>query len=401
MNSDNGMQKIRRGVAEIYTAEDLQRKLENSAKTGRQLRVKFGADPSRPDLHLGHSVVLRKLREFQDLGHKLIIIIGDFTAMIGDPSGRSKTRPALSLAETRANGKSYQEQVTRILDPDPSKFELHYNSEWLEPLGAAGLIQLAQSQTVAQILQRDDFAKRFAANSPIGIHELMYPILQAYDSVAINADIEFGGTDQTFNCLMGRELQKQRGLDPQVVLILPLLVGLDGKDKMSKSLDNYIGITEPSEVIFKKAMTIPDNLLLQYVELCTALDLDEAKERVRNDAYEAHKWLAREFVRLYHGAAAVEQAEKRYATVATGVTPDAMPEVIFERSSAPGGSVALVQLATSIGLTASKGEARRLTANGGLKVDGEKITDPNAVVQLSKNVVLQRGKDKFIKVIFR
>ena len=405
LSPQDAMSKILRGLSEVYTAEDLKNKFENSAKTGKQLRVKFGADPSRPDLHLGHSVQLRKLRQFQDFGHKVILIIGDFTAMIGDPSGRSKTRPALTLQETRDHGRSYQEQATKILDSDPAKLEVHYNSEWLEPLGAAGLIQLAQSQTVAQILQRDDFAKRYSSNIPIGVHELLYPILQAYDSVAIKADIEFGGTDQTFNCLMGRELQKQRGLEPQVVLILPILAGLDGKDKMSKSLDNYIGITEPAETIYKKTMTVPDNLLLQYIELCTDLDLTEAKERMQQDAYETHKWLACELVRLYHGAAEIEAAEKRYATVATGVAPESMPQVIVERAavaSATGAAtISLVQLTTTIGLTASKGEARRLTANGGLKVDGQKITDPNAVVSMAKSIIIQRGKDKFMKVIFK
>ena len=375
----------------------LEEKLELARRENRQLRVKLGVDPSSTDLHLGHAVVLRKMRGFQDAGHKVVLIIGDFTAMIGDPSGKSKTRPVLSLEETRANGETYLAQATKILDPNPEKLELRHNSEWLEPLGFAELIKLASSYTVARMLERDDFTKRYAAGVPISVHEFLYPLAQAYDSVMIQADIELGGTDQLFNLLVGRDVQRAYGQTPQIALTTPLLEGLDGVNKMSKSLGNYIGVSEQPDVMFKKAMQVPDTLVYRYLELGTSLPLDEAKTLTDKDIKEAHRVLARELVRTYHGDAPIRDAEARFDIVAKGGIPDDVPEVQIDPAELTDGTIWICKLATLAGLTASNGEARRLIQNRGLKLKGEAVTDANAQVTLP--VVLQKGKDTFRKAV--
>lgn len=303
---------LRRGV-QIFNEESLREKLKN----GEKMVVKFGADPSRPDLHLGHTVSLRLLKDLQDLGHEIVFVIGDFTAMIGDPSGKSKTRPSLTFEETRKSGETYFNQVTKILDAEKTK--IVYNSEWLRKMSFEDVIKLAGKYTVARILERDDFKNRFNSNIPIGIHEFLYPLMQGYDSVALNADLEIGGTDQTFNLLVGRELQRDYGQDAQDVMVLPLLVGLDGKEKMSKSLGNYIGIDESPEVMFEKAMRIPDNILFEYFKLTTDIDLKYAQELIDKDILEAHRQYAREIIKMYHGEKYIETAEERYKTVASGV----------------------------------------------------------------------------------
>ena len=386
---------LTRGAEHIVPEGGLAEKLTLAREENRQLRVKLGVDPSSADLHIGHAVVLRKMRDFQDVGHKVVLIIGDFTAMIGDPSGKSKTRPVLSLEETRKNGETYVAQAVKILDPDPDKLELRHNSEWLEPLGFAEIIKLASSYTVARMLERDDFTKRYGAGVPISVHEFLYPLAQAYDSVAIHADIELGGTDQLFNLLVGRDVQRAYGQVPQIALTMPLLEGLDGVNKMSKSLGNYIGVSESPEVMFKKAMQVPDELVYRYFELGTALPLDEAKTLSETDIKAAHRVLARELVRIYHGDAPISEAEERFDYVAKGGVPDDIPEAVIPESELGDGTIWVCKLATLTGLTASNGEARRLIQNRGLKLDGEAVTDVN--LQVALPVVLQRGKDKFVR----
>lgn len=386
---------IRRGAEHIQPEEALVEKL----KTGKRLRIKLGVDPSSADLHVGHAVVLRKMRQFQDLGHKVILIIGDFTAMIGDPTGRSKTRPVLSLEQTRKNGETYIAQATKILDPDLDKLEIRHNSEWLGPLDFAKIIKLAATYTVARMLERDDFKKRYSEGTPISMHELLYPLAQAYDSVAIEADVELGGTDQLFNLLVGRDVQREYGQEAQVALTVPLLEGLDGIEKMSKSLGNYIGIAEPPETMFKKAMIVPDALLLRYTELCTALDLTETKALVEKDVKEAHRVFARELVRIYHGETPIAHAEERYDYIAKGGIPDDVPEFKLPVSELIDGKIWICKLATLAGLTPSNGEARRMIQNRGLKLDGEPVTDDKLNVEVAQPIVLQKGKDRFVRVV--
>ena len=398
MDIQQAMTLLRRGAENIVPDDALEDKLRRAQSEGRQLRVKLGVDPSSSDLHLGHAVVLRKLRQFQDLGHRVVLIIGDFTATIGDPSGRSKTRPVLSLEQTRSNGETYVAQATRILDDAAERLEIRHNSEWLSPLGFGDVVRLASTYTVARMLERDDFTRRFRDGTPISVHELLYPLAQAYDSVAIRADVELGGTDQLFNLLVGRDVQRAHGLEPQVALTTPLLEGLDGVEKMSKSLGNYIGIAEAPEAMYKKAMQVPDVLLGRYVELGTLLDVGQVEARAEADPVGAHRLLARELVRLYHGEGHVEAAERRYDEVAKGRIPDAMPEVEVPASEFQDGRVGVLRLATLAGLTASNGEARRLIQNRGLRLDGEAIRDPKLWLELQAPVVLQRGRDRFVRV---
>jgi len=323
---EEALKLLMRGAEHIVPADGLATKLERAEAQGRQLRIKLGVDPSSSDLHIGHAVVLRKMRQFQDLGHRVVLIIGDFTATIGDPSGRSKTRPVLSLEETRRNGETYVAQATRILDSDTEKLEIRHNSEWLAPLDFAGIVQLASGYTVARMLERDDFSRRYREGTPIGVHEFLYPLAQAYDSVAIRADVELGGTDQLFNLLVGRDVQREFDQEPQVALTTPLLEGTDGVAKMSKSLGNYIGISESPEVMFKKAMRVPDALLYRYAELCTDLDLDLMKRMIEGDVMEAHRAFARELVRTYYGEDPIVDAEVRYDFIARGGIPEDIPE---------------------------------------------------------------------------
>ena len=342
-------------------------------------------------MHLGHSVPLRMLRKLQNAGHEIIFVIGDFTGMIGDPSGRNKTRLPLSLEETRQNGQSYFEQVTKILDP--AKARITYNSEWLGKMGFADVLKLAGKYTLARILERDDFANRYANNQPIGMHELFYPLMQGYDSIALGADIEVGGTDQTFNLLVGRELQKDYGQEPQEVITFPLLPGLDGVEKMSKSLDNYIGIDEPAEIIFEKCMKVPDNVLPDYFRLTTDIPEDEYKRHLELDIRQAHFIYAREIVRLYHGENAIEQAEKRYHSIALGKAPDDMRVVTISSEE-----ISIIELLKQAEFANSNSDARRLIEGGGVKLNGDVVSDLNLSVK--HDSILSRGKNKFVQIHF-
>lgn len=392
------LELLERGAEQIVPEGGLLEKLELARREGRQLRAKLGVDPSSSDLHIGHAVVLRKLRQFQDLGHKVVLIIGDRTATIGDPSGRSKTRPVLTLEETRRNGETYLAQATRILVQDDDLLEIRHNSEWLDEIGFEEMIRLASTYTVARMLERDDFTKRYQAGVPISVHEFLYPLSQAYDSVAIRADVELGGTDQLFNLLVGRDVQRAYGQEPQVALTTPLLVGLDGVEKMSKSLGNYIGIAEPPESMFKKAMQVGDELLMTYAELGTALELAPLAAQLEEDPVGAHRTFARALTVIYHGEDAVPAAESRYDQVAKGGIPDEMAEYVVAETDVQDGAVPVARLATLAGLTASNGEARRLVQNRGLRLDGEVVEDPQLRVELSEPRVLQRGKDRFVRV---
>lgn len=372
---------LKRAAVSVFSEDTLLQKLNS----GKPLKIKLGADPSRPDLHLGHSVVLRKLRLFQDMGHAVIFVIGDFTAMIGDPSGKSKTRVPLTFEQTRENGKSYFEQVTKILDPE--KTIITYNSEWLSKMNFADVLSLAGKYTLARIMERDDFAKRYTDNQPIGLHELFYPLMQGYDSVALEADIEVGGTDQTFNLLVGRELQRNYNQTPQDVITFPLLVGLDGIEKMSKSLDNYIGIDEPSEVMFEKCMKIPDTLMDDYFRLTT--DIIEYP----NDIREAHFVYAREIVRMYHNADAAVTAESRYREVAAGGMPDNLETITLDMPE-----IGITEVLVKIGFASSNGDARRLINGGGIKINNAVVTDVFMKLTCGKHII-NRGKNRFMRVI--
>lgn len=395
---ERALEILHRGADHVVPEAGLEEAVARSREGGRPLRVKLGVDPSSADLHIGHSVVLRKMRQFQDLGHRAVLIIGDFTATIGDPSGRNKTRPALGLEETRRNGRTYVEQATRILDPDPEKLEIRHNSEWLSDLGFGELVRLASTYTVARMLERDDFTKRYRDGVPISVHEFLYPLAQAYDSVAIRADVELGGTDQLFNLLVGRDVQKAYDQTPQVALTTPLLEGLDGREKMSKSLNNTIGVSEDPASMFKKAMQVPDALLPRYVELCTLLPVDAVRARLEEDPVEAHRVFARELVRTYHGDEPVEGAERRYDEVGRGGIPEEMPEVEVPPGELEDGRIGVLRLAVLAGHASSNGEARRLIQNRGLRLDGEPIEDPRAFVELDGPRVVQKGKDAFVRV---
>jgi tyrosyl-tRNA synthetase len=392
--------RIRRGVEQLVPDGELEAKLARSAESGRPLRVKLGVDPSSSDLHLGHTLPLRKLRQFQDLGHLVVLIIGDFTATIGDPSGKSKTRPQLTLEQTRRFGETYLAQATRVLDPDPTRLEIRHNSEWLEPLGFAELVRLASCTTVARMLERDDFTKRYAALTPISLHEFLYPLAQGYDSVAIRADVELGGTDQLFNLLVGRDVQRSYGLEPQVALTVPLLEGTDGVEKMSKSLGNAIGIAEPAETLFAKVMQVPDGLVAKYATLTTDLDVDGVAERLASDPVGAHRVLARELVRLYHGEGPVAEAERRYDLIAKGGVPGDVSVVEVGPADAPEGVIDAAGLAVRVGFTKSKGEARRLIDNRGLRIDGVPLEDRTAMIDLRErpDFVFQSGKNAYVRV---
>ena len=394
------MDVIRRGVAEIVPEDALVQKIEKSLKTQKPLKVKLGCDPSRPDLHLGHSVVLRKLRQFQDLGHQAILIVGDFTGIIGDPSGRSKTRPPLTLEETRRNGQSYLEQATKILST--KKLQMMYNSEWLGKMSFADVIGLASKYTVARMLERDEFEKRHKAGEPISVHEFLYPLAQAMDSVAIEADVELGGTDQKFNLLVGRDIQREYGMEPQVAITLPILPGTDGVEKMSKSLDNYIGINESPREIFGKTLSIPDKLIYDYFVLATNVSLIDLKlikqtlDDPNTNPRDLKRRLAREFVALYHNEEAAQAAQDEFDRIFVKKDlPDEIPELAISVSN---DSIGIVELLTETKLVASKSEARRMIDQGGVSVDGNKIDDDKAVIELHRDVIIKVGKRKFLKV---
>ena len=386
---------FKRGAEELIVETELISKLER----GKPLRVKEGFDPTRPDLHLGHTVQFNKLRQLQDLGHHVIFLIGDFTGMIGDPTGRNVTRPPLSPEELAANARTYTDQVFLILDRD--RTEVAYNSKWLTPLGADGMIRLAAKYTVARMLERDDFAKRYREGQPIAVHELLYPLAQGYDSVALHADVEVGGTDQKFNLLVGRELQRHYGQEPQCILTLPLLEGLDGVNKMSKSLDNYVGVTEAPGEMFGKLMSISDELMWRYYELLSFRPMEEIAALKRECAQgrnprDAKVMLAQEIVARFHSASAAEAALAEFeARFKAGAMPESMPAVTLHSA---GAGLAVAQLAKQAGVVESTSEALRLIAQRGLKLDGEVVIDKALVVAAGSTVVVQAGKRRFARV---
>ncbi len=384
----NKIDLIKRKAVDIFSEEELNKKLES----GKKLIIKLGADPSRPDLHLGHTVVLRALKTFQEMGHEVVFVIGDFTGMIGDPSGKSKTRQPLTFEQTRQSGETYLRQVTKILDKEKTK--IAYNSEWLSKMNFKDIIELTSKYTVARILERDDFKNRYENNLPLSMHELMYPLMQGYDSVALNADIEIGGTDQTFNLLVGRELQKDYGQERQVVLTFPLLVGLDGKEKMSKSLDNYIGIDESPEVIYEKAMKIPDNVLMEYFRLTTDVETKEAEALIKEDIVKAHKKYAKEIIKMYHGEDKIAIAEERYNKVAKGEIPTDVREYKYNSNN----EINICNLLVDIKFANSKSEAKRMILGKGVKIDGNVIENINEMIN-PKGKIIQFGKNKFIKIV--
>jgi tyrosyl-tRNA synthetase len=393
--------EIRRGVEEIIPEEALVEKLERSYRTGRPLNVKLGCDPSRPDLHIGHAVVLRKLRQFQDLGHQAILIIGDFTGMIGDPSGRSKTRPALTAQEAHENGATYVEQAGHVLDV--SSLQIRYNSEWLGAMSFTDVIKLASRYTVARMLERDDFENRYKSGQPISVHEFLYPLAQAQDSVAIEADVELGGTDQKFNLLVGRDIQQANDMDAQVCITMPILPGTDGVEKMSKSYDNYIGISEAPEDMYGKTLSIPDDLIYRYFELATAVDsarLPELKKLAETDPRNAKHELAFSIVQLYHGKDAAQSARDHFEkTIIRKEEPDDMPE--FSAADLGGGTIGWLDLMHQTGLVASKSEARRMIQQGAVSIDGDKVTDVEGAVDLSVRApfVVKVGKRRFARIV--
>jgi tyrosyl-tRNA synthetase len=383
---DNFLKELKRVCVDIIDEESLRKKL----LSGKKLIIKLGADPSRPDLHLGHTVELRQLKKFQELGHEIVFIVGDFTAMIGDPSGKSKTRPALTYEQTRKSGETYFNQVAKILDK--SKTRVEYNSSWLKSLSFEDVLKLSSKYTVARMLERDDFANRFKTNTPIAIHEFLYPLMQGYDSVAIKADVEIGGTDQTFNLLVGRELQKDYDEEPQDVITFPLLVGLDGKNKMSKSLDNYIGIDEAPEVMFEKAMKIPDDVLAEYFRLTTDLDISIYSDLIKKDIRQAHKLYADEIIKMYHGEKFVADAEKRYSEVASGSLPTDVKIIKVEDKELT--AIKMLMLAS---FASSTSQARMLIKGNGVKVNNELVNDFNKTFNIAEEPVISKGKSNFAK----
>ncbi len=395
------MDILRTGVAEIFPEDEIVKKIERSITTKKPLTIKLGCDPSRPDLHIGHAVVLRKMRSFQDLGHQAILIIGDFTGMIGDPTGKSKTRPALSLEETRANGLSYFEQASYILSE--SNLTIKYNSEWLSTMSFADIIKLAAQYTVAQMLERDDFSKRFHANEPLSIHEFLYPLAQAMDSVAIKSDIELGGTDQKFNLIVGREIQKAYGVEPQGIIIMPILEGTDGIEKMSKSLGNYIAITDTPREMFGKVMSIPDTLITRYYQYAAMESESKTKELSIGLAEgsihprQAKVDTAIGVVAVYHGKEAGQAAFEEFERIF--VKKD-LPDIVDERSiSELGSNPLIVDVLAHTGMVTSKGEARRLIQGGGVSIDGEKVSDISQTVDISNPRIIKVGKRKFLKIM--
>jgi len=393
---EQAVQTIRRGCEELIVEEELVRKLAS----GRQLRVKLGMDPTAPDLHLGHTVVLNKLRHFQELGHQVQFLIGDFTGMIGDPTGKNQTRPPLTREEILANAQTYREQVFKILDP--ARTQILFNSAWSDKLGAEGMIRLAARYTVARLLERDDFQKRFRGNQPIAVHELLYPLMQGYDSVAMKSDVELGGTDQKFNLLVGRELQKDYGQEPQCIITMPLLEGLDGREKMSKSLGNYVGIAEPAKEIFGKLMSISDDLMWRYVELLSFESLGTLREWRAEVAggrnpREIKVRFAREIAARFHGEAAAREAEEKFEQQHRhGAIPEDIRQWTFDSPAAEG--MLVTHAATAAGLSPSNSESARLIEQGGVKLDNEPVSDRMRRIPRGATVTLQVGKRKFARV---
>ena len=399
MMADEQFAALCRGAVDLVSPEELRAKLER----GKPLVVKYGADPSAPDLHLGHSVVLRKLKQFQDFGHDVVFVIGDFTGMIGDPSGRSKTRPSLSEEEVQRNARTYAEQVGKILDLGRAR--MVYNSEWLTPMLFADVVRLGAQYTVARMLERDDFKRRLDAGEPLGIHELLYPLAQAYDSVAIQADVELGGTDQLFNFLVARDIQRAHGREAQVVLTTPLLEGTDGSEKMSKSLGNYIGLAEPPDEMYGKLMSIPDELMVKYLRLTTDLpadEIDEMEAGLKDGSVhpkELKMRLSREIVTAYHSLDAAREAEARFTRVFRDrKLPDDLPEVTIPPGDIGDGPIRIVRLITVCDFAPSNSEARRLVAQGAVRLNGERIDDVDAAVLVEDGATLQVGKRRFARL---
>ena len=390
---------LKRGVEAIYSEQELAQKLTRSATLGKQLRIKLGMDPTSPDIHLGHSVILRKLRQFQEMGHKAVLIIGDFTAMIGDPSGRSKTRPVLSPTQIKQNGETYFQQAGKILLTDDEHLEIRYNSSWLAEMKFADVLKLAAKMTVGQMLKREDFRNRFEKETPIGVHEFCYPLMQGYDSVVIEADVELGGTDQTFNNLVGRDLQIDAGFSPQVVMVMPILPGIDGVNKMSKSLGNYIGLNDPPKLMFEKIMSIPDQLMKPYFTLLTSIDtqtIDTLVDANKTHPKQAKGVLGKEIVRMYYDEAQAQWAAEEFERVhAQHQLPEDLPEVKVANAEPQ----MVAKLLAELKLVPSNSEGRRMIQQGGVRVDGEQITDVNATITPTSGMVLQVGRRKFARLI--
>jgi tyrosyl-tRNA synthetase len=394
---------IQRGAVDLITVEELRRKLERSEATGKPLRVKLGLDPTAPDIHLGHTVVLHKLRQFQELGHQVILVIGDFTGLIGDPTGKSETRKPLTRDDILANAQTYAAQIYKVLDP--AKATLRFNSEWLGQLSPEEIVMLAAKHTVARMLERDDFQRRFHEGRAISVHEFLYPLFQAYDSVALQADVELGGTDQKFNLLVGRDIQREYGQEPQVILTTPLLEGLDGVQKMSKSLGNYIGITESPRQIYGKIMSLSDQLMLRYYELVSGIDasvLTETKRQMAEGSVnprDVKMSLAREIVTRFYDATVAEEAEREFQRMfQAGGLPDDIVEPHVRLAGAECEPMWIVELLVGTGLASSNSEARRLIRQGAIRVNGERVSDANVRLTASESHLLQVGRRRFVRI---
>ncbi len=390
-------------AATVIRRQELEDRVQRSLGEGRALRVKLGIDPSRPDLHLGHAVVLRKLRQFQDLGHTAVLIIGDFTGRVGDPSGQSETRPFLSEEEIDANARTYLDQAGLVLDME--RAEVRRNSEWLGTMSMADVLRLTSSYTVARMLERDDFQARYREGRPISVVEFLYPLMQAMDSVAVRADVEMGGTDQTFNLLVGRDIQKEYGQEPQVVFTMPLLEGIDGVRKMSKSFDNYVALTDPPEEMFGKLMRVPDELIERYLRLCTTLTVEAVQEVMAEaeggNPVTAKRRMAREIVGLYHGSEAAAEAERRFDQIhREREIPADVPEVALPSGAVSGGKVWLPKLLVELGLADSNSDGRRQIEQGGVRINGEQIKDPSVELEVTKlsGKVIQVGRRRFVRL---
>ena len=398
INTDKQIDMIQQGVEEIIPIDELKHKLDRGQKSNKPLTVKLGCDPSRPDLHIGHAVVLRKLRQFQDLGHKAVLVIGDFTAMIGDPSGRNKTRPQLTLEEAKSNAESYIEQAKIILDINSLK--ICNNAQWLNTMNFSDVVGLASKYTVARMMERDDFEKRYKSEIPITIHEFLYPLAQAMDSVHLNADIEIGGTDQKFNLLVGRDIQREFGQDPQIILTVPLIEGTDGVEKMSKSYDNHIGLTDSYDEMYGKTLSIPDNMIEKYFLLGANADEKKMKE-IKNSLNDGKtnprdikRELARKIVAIYHSDVLAKKAETNFDKIFIGKeVPDNIPEVKLDKDKL------LVDIIASNKLVSSKSEARRLIDQGAVKIDDEKCLDRDQIINKGKSIIIKVGKRRFLKIL--
>src|SRR6056297_2956091 len=403
MDINSQLKILKQGVNDLISEQDLKKKLKEAEKENRPLRVKLGLDPTAPDIHLGHTVVLKKLKQFQDLGHEVYLIIGDFTGRIGDPTGKSETRKQLTEEEVKENARTYQEQFSKVLDRDKTK--LVFNGDWLGDMNFAEVLELSSKYTVARMLERDDFSKRYAAGKPIGIHEFFYPLMQGYDSVAIEADVELGGTDQRFNLLVGRKLQQEYGQEPQVLVMMPLLEGLDGVNKMSKSLDNYIGVYDKPADMFGKVMSIPDDMILRYFELLTDVSrerLAEIKEKLKRDDFnpmELKKELAHEIVKEYHSEEDAVKARKEFESVfSKGNLPEDIPVIEIAESDLEEGELWIVKLVAATGLVDSNSQARRMIKQGAVTIDDKKYEKINLDIKVEDEMIIQIGKRRFAKI---